>query len=146
VDVYEIGVYGRSERAVARPKVLSPRPHPLLAALDPWRFSGEARRRRKRARQLLVARGKSPLAARLYGQRVVKRGVKHLARSAAWTQGFLELATDLLAPLCLLSLSLLRRLLAISVRLLRTFARLYDASLTRRAARHRPLDTLPSAA
>ena len=79
----------------------------LLRPVAKLVFSEEARRRRQ-ARKVLVASGKcaSSLAARAWGQRVVKRGVKGLGPARAAASGLGEAAKDGLAALVSLPLRL----------------------------------------
>ena len=140
VDLFAVGAYGAAAAAAPAAKRLSvggskanSPGNPvktngvligaLLAVLRPVAalvFSEEARRRRQ-ARKLLVASGKcaSSWAARRYGQRVVKRGVKGLGATAARVAGLREAAKDGLAFLVSLPLRLAFRAIFALARVVR---------------------------
>jgi len=138
VDLNEIGVYGEFwPRLTVPPPVLLPPPsdanpsrpnsansnNVLLKALAPVsRFVfNEKARRRGRARQLLKDSKKvdSLFEARLYGQKVIKRGVKNMPPALARTQGFTELARDAIASILVFPLRLLFRLIFTTLRLIK---------------------------
>eukprot|EP00310_Coccolithus_braarudii_P025570 CAMPEP_0183355848 /NCGR_PEP_ID=MMETSP0164_2-20130417/42100_1 /TAXON_ID=221442 /ORGANISM="Coccolithus pelagicus ssp braarudi, Strain PLY182g" /LENGTH=378 /DNA_ID=CAMNT_0025529089 /DNA_START=14 /DNA_END=1150 /DNA_ORIENTATION=+ len=84
----------------------------LLRPIGSLVFSEEARRRRQ-ARKLLVSSGRcaNSLAARLYGQRVIKRGVRGLSRTQAALSGLREATKDAVAFLLSLPLRLAFRMI-----------------------------------
>lgn len=102
VDLFEWGGYAEAPiEPAALPSVVDSRPNsgnPVFALLRPLAslVFDEKARRRARARALLLERNKvkSDFGARLYGQRVIKRGVKNLSLSAAVTSGLSEATRD----------------------------------------------------
>ena len=143
VDIDDLGVYGSFWPKLAQPPrvTLSPpsetnpsRPNSansqnlLFKALTPltsFVFSEKARRR-KRARTLLDQRLMKKMAtkppffsSRLYGQKVIKRGVKNMTSVHARTEGINELLTDLLSAVLAFPLRILFRIIFTCIRILK---------------------------
>lgn len=147
VDLYEIGAYG-SDKELAKPLPATgvtsrpnsaSNPNPIFKLLRPISsivFS-EERRRRDRARQLLVdtrSSVTSKLQARIYGQRVIKRGMKAHSPATAVIEGLRELATDVFAALLEFPLRLVFRSIFFAASLPRRLKALL-ASVFARSAR-----------
>ena len=130
VDIKEIGVFGSFWPKLRHPPdVQVPRPclsnpsqpnsansqnfvvKSLVSPLSSLVFSEKARRRQRARTLLQKKKNKSPIEARLWGQQVIKRGIKNQTLLAATVDGVKDLSRDIAAAIFAFPLRLLFRII-----------------------------------